>query len=183
MKAPTIGTFADCATGIDEEMMNKETKFQINHENSPGDARYQKQAFDGGHIIYATSSPLRRESNKCSSLEYNTIDNRHHAPPSPSQLSSAMRFSPQQTPTYGPGLFALKKRSMLTKRNLLQKLDNDFQSPNLSPTGLEGSKLNVDLCLGLTYSPKLKLANQKPGLTALTKENINKINKTSNLDL
>jgi hypothetical protein len=73
---------------------------------------------------------------------------------------------------------------MLTKRNLLQKLDNDFQTPSVFTTDLHGSKLNVDLCLGLTYSPRLKQAKQmKPHLTQLTKDNLIGLNKASNLDL
>ena len=44
-----------------------------------------------------------------------------------SQDSSLNQLSPPHTPAYGLGMFALKKRSMVTRRNLLQKLDSDFQ--------------------------------------------------------
>lgn len=116
--------------------------------------------------MYATASPGILRSTKGSTKLGGAVaqDYKPHMLPTqytqltPSQNSSVMQFSPPQTPSYGLGMFALKKSSMLTKRNLLQKLDNDFQAPNVFINELQDSKLNVDLYLGLTYSPRLKQA-------------------------
>jgi hypothetical protein len=64
MKGPAIGTFADCSTGMDEELMHKGTDYLQDQGHGSGYAEYLKQALDGGAIVYATASPGTRGSRK-----------------------------------------------------------------------------------------------------------------------
>ena len=50
--------------------------------------------------------------------------------------------------------FSQKKSSMMTKRNLLMKLDNDFQQQSNTKARPVLKKMNVDLCLGQNHTPK-----------------------------
>ena len=140
--------FADSSTGIDEEIMQTCGEYLHNRASDAPHAEDLKKELEGGGLTPATTEPRVLDGMKGPRIPL--------AANTSSQDSSLMQLSPPQTPSYGLGMFALKKKSMLTRRNLLQKLDNDFQAPHMFATDLQNSKLNVDICLGLNYSPRLK---------------------------